>query len=63
MPEFLGKRHALAHGAAGINSALEAGVDSIEHGSFLDSLACSSPKALFITDDDCRRHRVGDGAG
>ena len=37
MPEFLGKRHALAHGAAGINSALEAGVDSIEHGSFLDA--------------------------
>jgi imidazolonepropionase-like amidohydrolase len=26
-----------AHGAAGINAALEAGVDSIEHGSFLDA--------------------------
>jgi imidazolonepropionase-like amidohydrolase len=25
------------HGAAGINAALEAGVDSIEHGSFLDA--------------------------
>jgi imidazolonepropionase-like amidohydrolase len=28
---------AQAHGAAGINAALEAGVDSIEHGSFLDA--------------------------
>src|SRR5215468_2609373 len=33
----LGRRVAAhAHGAAGINAALEAGVDSIEHGSFLD---------------------------
>ena len=34
----LGRRVAAhAHGAAGINAALEAGVDSIEHGSFLDA--------------------------
>jgi imidazolonepropionase-like amidohydrolase len=34
----LGRRVAAhAHGAAGINAALEAGVDSIEHGSFLDT--------------------------
>jgi imidazolonepropionase-like amidohydrolase len=34
----LGRRAAAhAHGAAGINAALEAGVDSIEHGSFLDA--------------------------
>ena len=34
----LGRRvAAYAHGAAGINAALEAGVDSIEHGSFLDA--------------------------
>jgi imidazolonepropionase-like amidohydrolase len=34
----LGRRVAVhAHGAAGINAALEAGVDSIEHGSFLDA--------------------------
>lgn len=33
----LGRRVAAhAHGAAGINAALEAGVDSIEHGSFMD---------------------------
>jgi imidazolonepropionase-like amidohydrolase len=33
----LGRRVAAhAHGTAGINAALEAGVDSIEHGSFLD---------------------------
>jgi imidazolonepropionase-like amidohydrolase len=33
----LGRRVAAhAHGAVGINAALEAGVDSIEHGSFLD---------------------------
>ncbi|HTV88291.1 MAG TPA: amidohydrolase family protein, partial [Stellaceae bacterium] len=33
----LGRRvSAHAHGAAGINAALAAGVDSIEHGSFLD---------------------------
>jgi imidazolonepropionase-like amidohydrolase len=30
-----------AHGTAGINAALEAGVDSIEHGSFLDSKSIS----------------------
>src|SRR5271168_2895844 len=34
----LGRRVAAhAHGAAGVNAALEAGVDSIEHGSFLDA--------------------------
>ena len=34
----LGRRVAAhAHGAAGINAALEAGVDPIEHGSFLDA--------------------------
>jgi imidazolonepropionase-like amidohydrolase len=34
----LGRRVAAhAHGTAGINAALEAGVDSIEHGSFLDA--------------------------
>ena len=34
----LGRRVAAhAHGAAGINAALEGGVDSIEHGSFLDA--------------------------
>ena len=34
----LGRRVAAhAHGAAGINAALEAGVNSIEHGSFLDA--------------------------
>jgi len=34
----LGRRVAAhAHGAGGINAALEAGVDSIEHGSFLDA--------------------------
>lgn len=33
----LGRRVAAhAHGAAGVNAALEAGVDSIEHGSFMD---------------------------
>ena len=34
-----------AHGTAGINAALEAGVDSIEHGSFLDARSLE----LFIT--------------
>ena len=41
----LGRRVAAhAHGAAGINAALEAEVDSIEHGSFLDA----SSLELFI---------------
>jgi imidazolonepropionase-like amidohydrolase len=41
----LGRRVAAhAHGAAGINAALEAGVDSIEHGSFLDDRSL----ALFL---------------
>ena len=46
----LGRRVAArAHGAAGINAALEAGVDSIEHGSFFDARSsCSSPKALSM---------------
>jgi imidazolonepropionase-like amidohydrolase len=49
----LGRRVAAhAHGAAGINSALEVGVDSIEHGSLLDARSsCSSPEGLFM----CRR--------
>lgn len=34
----MGRRvHAHAHGAAGINAALRAGVDSIEHGTYLDA--------------------------
>jgi len=41
----LGRRvSAHAHGAAGINAALAAGVDSIEHGSFLDDRSI----ALFL---------------
>ena len=42
---ILGRRVcAHAHGAGGINAALEAGVDSIEHGSFLDDRSI----ALFL---------------
>jgi imidazolonepropionase-like amidohydrolase len=47
----LGRRVAAhAHGAAGINAALEAGVDSIEHGSSSTPARsnCSSPKALSM---------------
>ena len=41
----LGRRvSAHAHGTAGINAALSAGVDSIEHGSFLDDASI----ALFL---------------
>jgi imidazolonepropionase-like amidohydrolase len=46
----LGRRVAAhAHGAAGINAALEAGVDSIEHGSFMDdrSIALFLEKGAF----------------
>ncbi len=40
-----------AHGTAGINAALEAGVDSIEHGSFLDeaSIALFLRRGAFLT--------------
>ena len=64
----LGRRvSAHAHGAAGINAALAAGVDSIEHGSFLDD----SSIELFLEarrlphPDHHRRHdraRHGPGA-
>ena len=39
-----------AHGTAGINAALEAGVDSIEHGSFLDeaSIALFLERGVFL---------------
>jgi len=39
-----------AHGAAGINAALRAGVDSIEHGTFLDSdsIALMRQKATYL---------------
>ena len=50
----LGRRVAAhAHGTAGINAALEAGVDSIEHGSFLDARSLE----LFTAKGDQPRAR------
>ena len=57
----LGKRVAAhAHGAGGINAALRAGVDSIEHGSYVDDdfdLAVPQDRRLFGADGDCGRDR------
>jgi len=61
----LGRRVAAhAHGADGINAALRNGVDSIEHGSFLDDESIKlffGKKGLPRADDHRRRHRARDG--